>query len=59
MVERGPICDGDIPSKSGRDNLIDRQLAVRVIVRGEDGYTAATYTGRDLYKTLFDTDAII
>lgn len=53
LVEHGPLWDGDIPSKSGRDVLIDCGLAVRVVVKMEDGYTAATYAGRDAYKLLF------
>ncbi|MBP6564346.1 MAG: hypothetical protein KA200_01910 [Burkholderiales bacterium] len=50
LVLNGPLWDGDVPSKSGRDSLIERGLAVRVVVRGEDGYTAATYAGRDAWK---------
>lgn len=55
LVECGPLWDGDIPSKVGRDDLIERGLAVRVIVRMEDGYTAATYAGRDAYKEHYGT----
>ena len=51
LVERGPLWDGDVPSKSGRDDLIDMGLAVRVVAKGADGYTAATYKGRDAYKS--------
>lgn len=50
LVERGPLYDGDVPSKSGRDQLIAMGLAMRVVAKGEDGYTAATYAGRDAYK---------
>ena len=53
LVERGPLWDGDVPSKSGRDELLSRGLAVRVVVKGEDGWQAATYAGRDAYKALF------
>jgi hypothetical protein len=53
LVEQGPLWDGDVPSKSGRDELIDQGLAQRVIVKGEDGYTAATYAGCDAYKDRF------
>ena len=28
-------------------------FAVHVVVNGQDGYTAATYTGRDVYKALY------
>lgn len=55
LVESGPLCDGDVPSKRGRDDLIEKGLAVRVIVAGQDGYTAATYGGRDAYKRHFGT----
>lgn len=53
LVEQGPLWDGDVPSKSGRDALIAQGLASCVIVRGEDGHTAATYPGRDAYKAMF------
>lgn len=49
LVENGPCWDGDVPSKSARDELIDLGLAIRVVVKGEDGHTAATYAGRDVY----------
>lgn len=55
LVEHGPLWDGEVPSKSGRDDLIDRGFAVRVMVKGEDGHTAATYAGRDAYKHHFGT----
>lgn len=50
LVEKGPVWDGNIPSKAGRDQLIDLGMAVRVIFKGEDGFTAATYLGSQLYK---------
>lgn len=53
LVERGPLWDGDVPSKTGRDALIAQGLAVRVVVKGEDGWQAATYAGRDAYKALY------
>lgn len=53
LVERGPLWDGDIPSKLGRDSLLASGLAVRIVVRGADGHTAATYSGRDAYKRHF------
>ena len=55
LVERGPLWDGDVPSKRGRDSLIEQGLAVRIIVAGADGYTAATYAGRDAYMRHFGT----
>lgn len=55
LVERGPLWDGDVPSKQGRDELIQLGYAVRVVFKLEDGYTAATYAGRDAYKDHFGT----
>jgi hypothetical protein len=49
LAKRGPVWDGDIPSKSGRDELIEKGLAIRVIFNGEDGHTALTYKGRDFF----------
>lgn len=54
LIEAGPLWDGDVPSKRGRDSLIARGWAVRVVVKGEDGYTAATYAGRDAYTARYD-----
>lgn len=53
LIEYGPLWDGDVPSKCGRDALVAKGLAAKVIVRGEDGWQAATYAGRDAYKDLF------
>lgn len=58
LVERGPLWDGDVPSKRGRDELIDAGLAVRVVVSGEDGFTAATYQGRDAYNALYASETL-
>lgn len=55
LVEHGPLWDGDVPSKCGRDDLIKDGLAVRILVNSEDGYTAATYRGRDAYKERYGT----
>ena len=35
--------------------LLAQGLAVRVVVKGEDGWQAATYAGRDAYKSYFGT----
>lgn len=53
LVLRGPLWDGDVPSKTGRDSLIAKGLAVRVIVDARDGFTAATYAGRDVFKARY------
>lgn len=52
LVEQGPLWDGDVPSKTGRDALLAQGLAVRVVVKGEDGWQAATYAGRDAYREM-------
>lgn len=53
LVESGPLWDGDVPSKTARDSLIAKGFAVRCVVRGEDGWQAATYAGRDAYRAHF------
>jgi len=55
LIENGPLWDGDVPSKQGRDNLIKKGYAVRIVVGGEDGHCAATYAGRDAYKKRYGT----
>lgn len=50
LVEEGPLWAGDVPSKVGRDRLIAEDLAVPILVKGEEGHTAANYKGRDAYK---------
>lgn len=53
LVEAGPLWDGDVPSKVGRDELLDAGLAAKVVVKGSDGWQAATYAGRDAYSAMF------
>ena len=53
LVENGPLEDGDVPSKSERDMLIKAELANRVIVKGQDGFTAATYKAASVYRYHF------
>lgn len=50
--ERGPLYDGDVPSKSARDILIREGFIVKVVVRGEEGYNACTYLGARIYRLL-------
>jgi hypothetical protein len=58
LVEQGPLWDGDVPSKVERDTLIEQGLAVRIVFRGQDGYTAATYRGRDAYNQHYGGDTL-
>lgn len=53
MVEQGPVWAGDVPSKAARADLIDLGLAQYVMVKGEDGFSAATYKGRDVYCYIY------
>jgi hypothetical protein len=53
LVEQGPLWDGDVPSKQGRDALVRRGLAAQIMVKSDDGWQAATYAGRDAYRALF------
>lgn len=55
LIECGPLSHGYEPSKSARDSLIERGLAVSIVNRLEDGWTAATLEGRDAYKARFAT----
>jgi hypothetical protein len=41
----GPLFDGDVPSKSGRDSLLEDGLVAKVVVKGEQGYNACTQKG--------------
>lgn len=43
LLDRGPIWDGDVVSKSARDDLLRWGLATRCCFRREQGYVAATY----------------
>lgn len=49
---KGPVYDGDICSKSGRDTLLDHGYCVKVIVKGEQGYNALNYKGGKLLKIM-------
>lgn len=49
---RGPLYDGDVPSKAGRDWCLEHDLIAKVIVRGEWGYNALTYKGAWVNKIL-------
>ena len=48
----GPVRDGDVISKSSRSDLFDFGLAVRVCVKGEQGFTGATYFSYSVMKII-------
>jgi len=52
LFKRGPLSDGDVPSKSARASLLDRGFAVQVIVNGVDGYNACTDIGAMAYRLI-------
>lgn len=45
LMRHGPVWDGDIPSKTGRDELLTLGLAVRCCLKSAHGYTALSYLG--------------
>ncbi len=53
LVECGPCFDGDVPSKTDRDELIHLGLASKAVIKNNQwGYTVATYFGGFVYKEL-------
>jgi hypothetical protein len=50
--KHGPLWDGDVPSKKGRDTLLDLGYIEKVIVKGEFGFNACTYSGGTAYKIM-------
>lgn len=52
----GPLFDGDVPSKVGRDRLLEKGYMAKVVVNGEDGYNACTHKGA-WAKRLLDAGA--
>ena len=51
LCRHGPTWDGDVPSKSGRDGLIEKKMAAKVVISGNrQGYQAATYKGSRAYR---------
>lgn len=45
----GPVFDGDVIKKSECSDLIDWGLAVKVCIKGKQGFTAATYNGYNVW----------
>lgn len=50
--EKGPIDDGDVPSKSSRDKLLNDGFVSKVVVKGQEGYNACTYKGGMAYRLI-------
>jgi hypothetical protein len=49
LVERGPLEPGNVPSKGGLGELVQRGYAVQVVVKGDASHWAATPQGVQLY----------
>lgn len=45
LIKNGPVWDGDVSSKAQIGDLLRWRLASKVMVKGQWGYTAATYLG--------------
>ena len=58
LVEHGPVFDGDVPSKTGRDTLLRMGFAVKTVVKGESGYQVVTQKGLDAYLRRYNADTI-
>lgn len=50
--EKGPVDDGDVPSKSSRDTLVEEGFMAKVVVKGEEGFNACTYKGAMAYRLI-------
>lgn len=50
LLFTGPVWDGDVLSKSARGDLFPLGLAVRCCVKGEQGYTAASYRAYTIWS---------
>ncbi|MAP20481.1 MAG: hypothetical protein CL582_06025 [Alteromonadaceae bacterium] len=56
IASEGPIEDGDVPSKSARDELSDMGMVDRVAIKGEFGQWAATGLGFYLWNAAQGSD---
>lgn len=54
IAKEGPIADGDVPSKKGRDRLADMGMVDRVAIKGEFGQWGATGLGFHLWDAVQD-----
>lgn len=46
--DEGPLFDGDLPSKTDRNDLLECGAVEKVVVKGESGLNACTHFGRDM-----------
>ena len=52
LYREGPLWDGDISSKKGRDLLLSKGYVEKIVVREEEGYNACTYDGARVYRLI-------
>lgn len=52
-LRAGPLADGDLLSKAGRDFLLEEGLMTKILVNGEQGYQALTYKAFDLKRIYY------
>ena len=50
LVRTGPVWDGDVVSKSGRDECLNHRIINKILVGGEQGYQAVNYFGYSVFK---------
>lgn len=50
--KNGPLFDGDVPSKAGRNSLLAKGYMAKVVVKGEDGFNACTHKGAWAHRLL-------
>jgi hypothetical protein len=58
LIEKGPVDDGDVPSKSTRDDLVTWGYAARIRVKDQDGYNAATHYGRHAFCEFYGVETM-
>lgn len=56
LIKVGPIWDGDLPSKAGRNRLIELGLAAKCVVKGQQGFQVATYRGWHVFHVHIDPE---
>lgn len=52
LYNHGPLFDGDLPSKTGRNQLSALGWSTRMVVKGELGHNCCTDAGAIAYRTL-------
>lgn len=57
LIKVGPVWDGDLPSKTGRNTLVELGLAAKCVVQGKQGFQVATYRGWNVYYAQIDSGA--